>query len=326
MKVLITGGAGYIGSCCTEILSKTDEVVIVDNLERGHLDAIKGYKFYNVDIRDKEALDKVFKEERIDAVIHFAAKSQVGESCEKPYEYFINNVYGTLELLKVMVDNNVKKIVFSSSAATYGMQDVSVIDESLPFNPSSPYGETKCMMEEIMKWFDKAYGMKYVALRYFNVCAALDDGSKGEDHRPETHLIPIVLDTALGLRQKLQVFGNDYNTKDGTNVRDYINVVDLVDAHVKALRYLEKGNESNFFNLGTTTGSSNLEIIKTVEKVSGKKVNYEIGPRRPGDPDTLVASALKAKEVLGWEPKHTLEDSIKAALKFKENYPNGYSK
>ena len=327
MKVIITGGAGYIGSNCTKILKDKCDVVVVDNLSRGHLDSIPGVKFYNSDIRNKDELDKVFKAEApVDAVIHFAANSLVGESCEKPYEYFINNVYGTLELLKVMVDNNVKKIVFSSSAAVYGKVDKALITEDLPLNPSSPYGETKAMMESIMKWFDEAYGLKYVALRYFNVCGASSDGTTGEDHRPETHLIPIVIQTLEGKRDHLDVYGDDYETRDGTCIRDYINIEDLIDGHVKALEYLMDGGDSNVFNLGTKNGSSNLEIIKAVEEVSGKKIKYVMAGRRAGDPDSLVANADKARKILKWEPKHSLEDSLRSAILFHETHPNGYEK
>lgn len=326
MKVIITGGAGYVGSNCAKLLKEKADVVVIDNFSTGHYDAISGIKYYNADIRNVYDLDKIFKAEKPDAVIHFAAKSLVGESCEHPFEYFENNVYGTLELLKVMISNDVKKIVFSSSAAVYGKVDSPIITENSPLNPSSPYGETKVMMEEIMKWFDDAYGLKYVALRYFNVCGASDDGEVGEDHHPETHLIPIVIQVLEGKRDKLSVFGGDYQTKDGTNIRDYVNVVDLANAHIKALDYLIEGNKSNVFNLGTETGSSNLEIIRTIEKVSGKKIPFEIVGRRPGDPDSLVASSKKAQDVLGFSNKHTLEDSIRSAIRFREIHPNGYLK
>ena len=323
---MITGGAGYIGSNCAKILSKLADIVIVDDFTTGHYDAIEGFKYHKVDIRDSKALDKVFKEEKVDAVIHFAAKSLVGESCADPYKYFSNNVYGTLELLKCMIDNNVKKIVFSSSAAVYGNTKDDVITEETPKNPTSPYGETKLMMEEMMKWFDEAYGLKYVSLRYFNVCGASDDSSVGEDHHPETHLIPIIIQVLEGKRDHIDIFGSDYNTKDGTNIRDYVNVVDLVDAHIKALNYLMNGGESNIFNLGTNTGSSNLEIIRTVEKVSGKSINYKLVGRRPGDPDSLVASCAKAERVLGYKNNHTLEDSLRTAIKFHETHKDGYKK
>jgi len=325
MKVLVTGGAGYIGSATSKLLLKDFEVIIVDNFTRGHEDAIPGIKYYKADIKNVFDLDKIFKIEKPDAVIHFAAKSLVGESVSNPYDYFENNVYGTLELLKVMISNNVKKIVFSSSAAVYGNAGSDSIKEDTPLNPQSPYGQTKLQMEEMMKAFDQAYGLKYVALRYFNVAGALDDGSIGEDHSPETHLIPIVIKAAFS-GKPLKVFGNDYDTKDGTNIRDYVNVVDLAQAHILALNYLMKGGASDIFNLGTDHGSSNLEIIRTVEKVTGLKVNYEIVGRRAGDPDSLVACCEKAKHVLGFENKHSLEDSIKSAILFHKNHPEGYNK
>lgn len=327
MKILITGGAGYIGSHCVKMLKDKAEIVVVDNFSTGHKSALdKDIKYYEADIRDIHQMDKIFKDEKVDAVIHFAAKSLVKESCEKPFEYFENNVYGTLELLKAMVSNNVKKIVFSSSAAVYGEVESPVITEDLPLNPSSPYGETKVMMEEIMKWFDKAYGVKYVSLRYFNVAGAYSDASIGEDHHPETHLIPIVLSCVLGKKESLDVYGDDYPTRDGSCIRDYVNVEDLIDGHIKALDYLFKGGESDIFNLGTKTGSSVFDIIHAAEEVSNKKINYSVKERRSGDPASLVASIEKAQKVLGFENKHSLKDSISSALEFHAKHPEGFPK
>lgn len=327
MKILVTGGAGYIGSHCVKILKEQAEVIVVDNFSTGHYEALdKDVKYYEADIRDQEKLDEIFEKEKVDAVVHFAAKSLVGESCSKPDLYFDNNVYGTLVLLKSMVKNNVKKIVFSSSAAVYGNVDAEVITEDTLPNPTCPYGETKLMMEEMMKWFDSAYNMKYVSLRYFNVAGAYHDGSIGEDHHPETHLIPNVLACVTGKREKMDVYGFDYPTRDGTCVRDYINIEDLIDAHIKALNYLFNGGKSDIFNLGTKDGSSNLEIIKASEEVSGKKVNYNKAGRRAGDPASLIASNEKAKKILGFSNKHTLNDSISSALLFFKKHPDGYKK
>jgi UDP-glucose 4-epimerase len=326
MKVLIAGGAGYIGSHCVKIMSEQGyDVVTVDNLSTGHQGAVKG-KLYVGDIRDEVFLDDLFKKEKIDAVIHFCAKSLVGESMEKPLEYFDNNVYGTLVLLKAMAKANVKKIVFSSSAAVYGEHKEMPITEEYSTNPTSTYGESKLMMEKMMKWAEIAHGFNYVSLRYFNVAGAYPDGSIGEDHRPETHLIPIILQAALGKRDYVKVYGTDYPTPDGTCIRDYIHVVDLIDAHIKALRYLLKGNKSEIFNLGSQDGYSVLEIIKVareVTKIDIKQVNSE---RRPGDPAKLVASSEKIGRILCWKPKFGIKEIIRDAWLFHKTHPNGYEK
>lgn len=327
MTILVLGGAGYIGShAVDQLISEGSDVVVVDNLLTGHREAIHPKaRFYEGDIRDKAFLTDVFNKEKIDSVIHFAASSLVGESVEKPLLYFNNNVYGMQILLEVMQDFDVKHIVFSSSAATYGDVKDPIIKETTPTNPASPYGATKLIMENMMKWCDGAYGMKFVALRYFNVAGAKSDASIGEDHNPESHLVPIILQVALGQRQELAIFGDDYDTADGTCVRDYVHVEDLIQAHILALNYLKEGNESNVFNLGSSTGYSVKEMLDAAREVTGKEIPAKIAPRRAGDPGTLVAASDKAKEILGWQPKYTqVKDIIKTAWDWHVGHPNGY--
>lgn len=293
----------------------------------GHRAAVNDKaKFYQGDLADQDFMRKVFTENpEIDAVIHFAAYSLVAESMKKPLKYFDNNTAGMIKLLEVMNEFDIKNIVFSSTAATYGIPEKMPIMESDPQDPINPYGESKLMMEKIMRWADEAYGTKFVALRYFNVAGAKPDGSIGEDHGPETHLIPIVLQVAQGKRDKLQIFGDDYNTPDGTNVRDYVHPFDLADAHILAVDYLRKGNESNAFNLGSSTGFSNLEIVEAARKVTGKEIPAEIAPRRGGDPDSLIASSDKAREILGWKPQFdNIERIIETAWAWHSSHPNGY--
>ncbi|ADQ40459.1 UDP-glucose 4-epimerase [Caldicellulosiruptor acetigenus I77R1B] len=324
--ILVTGGAGYIGSHMVWLLlEKGYDVVVIDNLEKGHKKAVLGGKFYNGDLKDKEFLEKVFAENDILAVIHFAASSLVGESVQNPIKYYYNNVYGTLNLVDTMIKHNVKKLVFSSTAAVYGEPENIPILEEDKTQPTNPYGETKLAIEKMLKWMDVAYGLKFVSLRYFNVAGSHPDGIIGEDHNPETHLIPIVLQTALGIREKVIVYGNDYNTKDGTCIRDYIHVIDLCDAHLKAIEYLEKNNKSEIFNLGNGMGFSVMEVIEKASEVVGKKIPYEIGPRRAGDPSILVASSQKAQELLGWQQKYnSLETIISTAWKWHSTHPHGY--
>jgi UDP-glucose 4-epimerase len=324
--ILVTGGAGYIGSHMVWLLlEKGYDIVVIDNLEKGHKKAVLGGKFYNGDLKDKEFLEKVFSENDISAVIHFAASSLVGESVENPIKYYYNNVYGTLNLVDTMIKHNVKKLVFSSTAAVYGEPENIPILEEDKTQPTNPYGETKLAIEKMLKWMDIAYGLKFVSLRYFNVAGSHPDGIIGEDHNPETHLIPIVLQTALGIREKVIVYGNDYNTKDGTCIRDYIHVIDLCDAHLKAMEYLEKSNKSEIFNLGNGMGFSVMEVIEKASEVVGKKIPYEIGPRRAGDPSILVASSQKAQKLLGWQQKYnSLETIISTAWKWHSTHPHGY--
>jgi len=326
MTILITGGAGYLGSHTVRVfLDKGEDVVVVDNLQSGYEKAIEGIKFCNVDIRDKAGLDRVFKEYKIEAVIHFAANSLVGESMEKPYEYYHNNVYGMMCLLDVMKENNVDKIVFSSTAATYGEPKNIPILEDNETCPTNTYGETKLAMEKMMKWFDQGYGIKYVSLRYFNGAGAHEDGNIGESHSPETHLIPLILQVPLGKRDKIYIFGDDYPTEDGTCIRDYIHVVDLSSAHYLALEYLRTGNKSNIFNLGNGSGYSVKQVIETSRKVTGHSIPSEVKERRAGDPAVLIASSQKAKDVLGWKPQYdSLEKIIADAWNWHSKNPNGF--
>lgn len=327
MSILVLGGAGYIGShAVDQLINQGNDVVVVDNLLTGHRDAIHNdARFYEGDVRDKAFLQSVFEKEKIDGVIHFAASSLVGESVEKPLKYFNNNVYGMQILLEVMEEFDVKHIVFSSTAATYGEPEVSPITETTPTNPKNPYGESKLMMEKMMKWCDNAYGMKFVALRYFNVAGAKADSSIGEDHDPETHLVPIILQVALGQRKELAIFGDDYDTPDGTCIRDYVHVEDLIAAHILALEYLKAGNESNVFNLGSNNGYSVKEMLEAAREVTQKEIPAKVAPRRAGDPGTLVASSEKAKSVLGWEPEYTdVKKIIETAWNWHVSHPTGY--
>lgn len=329
MSVLVLGGAGYIGSHTVDRLVEVGkDVVVVDSLVTGHLAAVrKEAKFYQGDLADKDFMRKVFTENPdIDAVIHFAAFSLVAESMKDPLKYFDNNTAGMVKLLEVMNEFDIKYIVFSSTAATYGIPEKMPIYEDDPQLPINPYGESKLMMEKIMRWADEAYGIKFVALRYFNVAGAKPDGSIGEDHHPETHLLPIVLQVAMGEREKLQIFGDDYNTPDGTNVRDYVHPFDLADAHILAVDYLRNGNESSAFNLGSSTGFSNLEIVKAAREVTGKEIPAEIAARRGGDPDTLIAASEKARKVLGWKPEFDdIHKIIETAWKWHTTHPQGYN-
>ena len=327
MAILVCGGAGYIGSHAVHALvEKGEQVVIVDNLQTGHRGALNpAAKFYEGDIRDAAVLDKIFTENKIEAVIHFAANSLVGESMEKPLLYFNNNVYGMQVLLEAMVRHGVDKIVFSSTAATYGEPKRVPIHEDDETCPTNTYGETKLTMEKMMKWVSRANGVRYVSLRYFNAAGALPDGSIGEDHKTETHLIPLILQVPTGRRDHITVFGDDYPTPDGTCLRDYIHVVDLADAHVLALEYLRKGGASDIFNLGNGQGFSVKEMIAAAEKATGRSINVEIGARRAGDPAQLIASSEKARTVLGWKPQFTdVEQVIGTAWKWHESHPHGY--
>ncbi|OCX04559.1 UDP-glucose 4-epimerase GalE [Streptococcus dysgalactiae] len=329
MAVVVLGGAGYIGSHMVDrlISEGKEEVIVVDNLVTGHRAAVHSdAKFYEGDLSDKDFMRRVFKENPdVDAVIHFAAYSLVAESMEKPLKYFDNNTSGMVNLLEVMQECGVKHIVFSSTAATYGIPEQIPILETTPQRPINPYGESKLMMETIMKWSDEAYGIKFVALRYFNVAGAKPDGSIGEDHGPETHLLPIILQVAQGEREKIMIFGDDYNTPDGTNVRDYVHPFDLADAHTLAVNYLRNGGESTAFNLGSSTGFSNLEILEAARKVTGKEIPAELADRRPGDPDILIASSEKAREILGWQPQFdNIEKIIETAWAWHSSHPQGY--
>jgi len=330
MAILITGGAGYIGSHAVKILSeKGYEIIVVDNLVEGHKQSLdlNKIKFYNCDLGDNKSMDKIFKENKIDGVLHYAAYLVVPESQNMPYKYYKNNVGATLELLNVMVENDVKNIVFSSSAATYGIPKyVPVIEEELQ-KPINTYGETKLAIEKMLECFDRAHNIKFIALRYFNVAGAYKTGEIGEAHNTEPHIIPIILQVANGKREKFLICGNDYNTPDGTNIRDYIHVEDLIDAHIKSLEYLKKENKSNYFNLGSGGGYSNLEILNASKKVTGYDIPFEFTERRPGDPDILIASSEKAEKILGWKREYnTIESIIESAWKWHKSHPNGYEK
>ena len=321
--ILVTGGAGYIGShLVMALLEKGEDVIVFDSLELGHaetIETLKKYgnlKFVKGNLKNLDEIRGAFLVNKIDSVVHFAAYSQVAESVKNPQKYYYNNVYGTLNLLNAMLEFGVKKIVFSSTAATYGEPVYTPIDEKHPQQPINPYGNSKLMVERILDDYDKAYGLKSVRLRYFNVAGADSKARIGEWHEPETHLIPNVLKAKED--KVFKMFGTDYDTKDGTCVRDYINVEDLAQAHIKALEYLNDGGETNFFNLGTTEGNSVKEVFTACEEVKGTTIPLEICPRRGGDPATLVADNKKAKEVLGWIPQHDLKDCIKSAYEWEK--------
>lgn len=327
MSVLVLGGAGYIGSHTVyELIAAGREVVVADNLLTGFQAAVHPKaKFYRIDIRNRAEIDSVFQQEDIEGVIHFAACSQVGESMADPLKYYDNNLGGTTVLLQSMVAHGVDKIVFSSTAATYGEPERVPILESDATCPTNCYGETKLSMEREMRWVSQAHGLRYAALRYFNACGAIPTGEIGEAHDPETHLIPVILQVPNGRREKVSVFGGDYPTKDGTCVRDYIHVTDLAQAHILALEYLLKGGESDVFNLGNGVGFTVKEVIDTARKVTGHAIPAEIAPRRAGDPAQLVASSEKAKSVLGWKPRYAdLETIISTAWAWHKSHPNGF--
>ena len=327
MSILVLGGAGYIGShTAHELVRAGREVVVADSLVTGFRSAVpEKARFYHGDIRDFDFLDDLFHREKIDAVIHFAAYSLVGESVTNPLKYYDNNLYGTKVLLEAMVKNNVKKIVFSSTAATYGEPENIPILESDRTCPTNPYGETKLAMEKMFKWTAEAHGLRYVSLRYFNACGADESGTIGEAHNPESHLIPLILQVPNGKRESISIFGTDYDTPDGTCIRDYIHVTDLASAHILAVQYLENGGESDIFNLGNGVGYSVREVIDTARKITGHAIPAVETPRRAGDPARLVASSEKAKKTLGWKPVHdSLEEIIASAWNWHKNHPNGY--
>lgn len=326
MAVLVTGGAGYIGShTVAELLAQNEEVVVVDSLYQGHRKAVLGGKLIEADLRDEDAMKAVFRENEIEAVIHFAANSLVGESMKDPGKYYHNNVYGTLCLLERMKEAGVDKIVFSSTAATYGEPEQIPIREEDRTLPTNAYGETKLAMENMMRWFDTAHGIRSVSLRYFNAAGAHESGKIGEDHHPETHLIPLILQVALGQREHISIFGDDYPTEDGTCIRDYIHVTDLADAHILALQRLRSGGGSGVYNLGNGKGFSVKQVIDTVRKVTGHPIPASVEARRAGDPAVLVASADKAKSELGWNPsRDRLETIIEHAWNWHRHHPRGF--
>ncbi len=314
MKVLITGGAGYIGSHVNKYLNKLGiETVVIDNLVNGHIEFVKWGKFYKLDLSNKEAVYEVLKKEKIKAVMHFAAFAYVGESVNEPAKYYLNNVYNTLNLLEVMLKNNIDIIVFSSTCAVYGNPKYIPIDENHPKDPISPYGKSKLSVEMMLEDFSQAYGIRYASLRYFNAAGADKEAEIGEWHEPETHLIPNILDVAFGVKEYVEIFGTDYETEDGTCIRDFIHVEDLAKAHILALEYIMKKNENLVLNLGVGRGYSVKQVIKVVEEVTGKKIKVKESPRRKGDPPVLVADPSRAKELLGWKPENGIYDIVESA-------------
>lgn len=329
MKVLVLGGAGYIGSHTVyELIDNGAQVVIIDNLETGFIEAVHPKaSFYKGDLRNRAFVDSVLdKENGIDALIHFAANSQVGESMINPLKYYDNNLCGTKTLLESLVTHGINKIVFSSTAATYGEPESIPILETDRTEPTNTYGETKLSMEKMFKWVGKAHDLRFVSLRYFNACGAHVSGNIGEAHNPETHLIPLILQVPNGKRDHISIFGTDYPTKDGTCVRDYIHVTDLAQAHILAVKYLMDGNDSNVFNLGNGVGFTVREVIEAAEKVTGQTIKVVEEGRRAGDPAQLIASSQKARDVLGWKPEHdSLEEIITTAWKWHSAHPNGFN-
>ncbi|OUM95316.1 MAG: UDP-glucose 4-epimerase GalE [Thermobacillus sp. ZCTH02-B1] len=326
MAILVTGGAGYIGShTAAALLERGEEVVVLDNLQTGHRRAAEGCIFHEGDIRDAEVLDRIFETHDIDAVIHFAANSLVAESMADPGRYYHNNVYGTLCLLERMRAHGVKRLVFSSTAAVYGEPERVPIGETDRTEPTNAYGETKLAMERMIRWFGAAHGIESVSLRYFNAAGAHESGRIGEDHDPETHLVPIVLQAALGKRPHVAIFGDDYPTPDGTCIRDYIHVSDLADAHLLALDRLRRGEGSAVYNLGSGRGFSVREIIDQARRVTGRDIPVIVQPRRAGDPAVLVASPERAKRELGWQPRRSdIETIIRTAWAWHSAHPDGY--
>ena len=328
MAILVLGGAGYIGSHTVYALCEAGrEVVVVDNLETGYRKAVHPQAtFYQGDIADSEFLGGVFQKESISAVIHFAAYSLVGESVQNPLKYYENNLCKTRSLLATMVAHGIDKIVFSSTAATYGEPKNIPILESDPTLPTNPYGETKLAMERMFHWTAQAHGLRYVSLRYFNACGAHASGSIGEAHSPESHLIPLILQVPNGQREYISIFGDDYLTQDGTCIRDYIHVSDLAEAHVLAVDYLEGGGKSDIFNLGNGVGFTVKEVIDVARLVTGHPIPARVAERRAGDPAQLIASSRRAKDVLGWNPQQDrLEEIIQSAWLWHKNHPNGYA-
>ncbi len=328
MKILVLGGAGYIGSHTVyELIAAGHDVAVADNLETGHRQAVHPQaRFYQGDIRDRAFVDSVFEQEPVDGVIHFAANSLVGESMTNPLKYYDNNLCGTKVLLESMVAHKIGRIVFSSTAATYGEPERIPILETDRTEPTNCYGETKLSMEKMFKWTSLAHGLRFVSLRYFNACGAHAEANIGEDHQPESHLIPLILQVPNGKRAEISIFGDDYDTKDGTCIRDYIHVTDLAQAHILAMEYLMKGGENAIFNLGNGVGFTVSEVVETARRVTGHPIPAKVVPRRAGDPAQLIASSQKAKEVLDWAPRFDdLETIIATAWRWHKNHPNGFT-
>ena len=325
-KILVTGGSGYIGSFMVRHLKeKGFNVVIADNLSQGHIESVKGFDVREIDlVTEKEKLNELFAKEKFSAVVHMAGFIQMGESFTNPSKYFQNNLMAALNVMDAMVKNKVNNFIFSSSAGVYGNPESLPIKEEDKKDPLNPYGETKYMIERMLSYYDKAYGLKFMAIRYFNAAGSALDGEIGEDHPDESHLIPLIIKASLR-GEKFTIFGNDYKTKDGTCIRDYIHVLDLVETHEIALKKLLGGSESNYYNAGVGRGYSNKEVIEMVRKVTGLSINVDYGPRREGDADSLYASIDKIKKDFNWSPKYTLEDIIKTAYLWYKTHPEGYS-
>jgi UDP-glucose 4-epimerase len=324
--ILVVGGAGYIGShMCKLLRASGEDHLVFDNFEQGHRAALQESPFVEGDLRNADDLEQVFGQHKIDLVMHFAAYISVGESVREPAKYFDNNTSGVLTLLEAMRTHDIKNFVFSSTAAIFGEPEYVPIDEQHPKNPTSPYGDSKLAVEVMLKSFDRAYGLKSVCLRYFNAAGADPDGQIGEDHHPEEHLIPLAILAAMGKKPSLKIFGTDYDTKDGTCVRDYVHILDLADAHLQAIKHLRSGGESRRYNLGNGQGFTVKEVIETVERVSGKSVPHESAPRRPGDPAKLIASSSRIREDWSWSPKFPkLETIVETAWKWHSGHPDGY--
>jgi UDP-glucose 4-epimerase len=325
MKILITGGAGYVGSACLRhVAAQGHEVMAYDSLIMGHRAALDDHPLVVGDLADTDLLTQTLKAFGADAVMHFAAATYVGESVEQPEYYYRNNVSGTLSLLNAMRQADVRRILFSSTCATYGMTQSQAMSEATPLDPLSPYARTKLAVEWMIRDFAQAYGMGCTLLRYFNASGADPDGRHGEDHTPESHLIPLVLQVPLGQRDKIMVFGNDYPTPDGTCMRDYVHTHDLASAHLRAIEATDEHTDE-VFNIGTGIGQSVLEIIEACERVTGRKIPYEFAPRRPGDPPRLVAEPVKLKTQLGWAPHYTnIDDTVATAWAWHQAHPQGY--
>lgn len=324
--ILVIGGAGYIGSHMVKRLCQQGEdVLVMDNLEKGHSEALVGGRLVNADLRRRDDLERIFQQYEVECVMHFAAYASVGHSVQNPAMYYENNVIGCYVLLETMRTHKIDRLIFSSSAAVYGEPVTIPIPENHPKNPTNPYGETKWVMERMLQWYGEAYGIRSISLRYFNAAGADPEGQIGEDHKPEEHLIPLALLAVLGKRDKLRVFGTDWATPDGTCIRDFVHVCDLAEAHLLALQALRKGAGTTAYNLGNGYGFSVKEVIRTVEKVTGKKVPVESAPRRPGDPAQLVAGSVRIKAELGWVPRYAqLATIIEHAWNWHKSNPNGY--
>jgi UDP-glucose 4-epimerase len=325
MRVLITGGAGYIGSHTAALLAERgDEVIVLDSLELGYRQAVRGLPLVVGDIRDRALVKQVLGDHGIEAIIHFAAYKAAGDSMVQPGKYFDNNVYGSLSLMETAREAGVRRFVFSSTASVYGTPSTLPVNEESPLGPENPYGESKRIIEQMLRWFDACHGMRSVVLRYFNAAGAALDGSNGEDPRYVQNLIPVVMKVAIGKQSSLKVFGTDYPTADGTAIRDYIHVLDLADAHARALDFLAREQRSDVFNVGTGQGASVLEVLEKARRITGQAIAAEMTMRRPGDPAAVWADNSKARKVLGWTPRFGLEEIIASAWKWHSSHPNGY--